>query len=170
MSLTNSYLELFMKVAHDIPLGALDTSTISDAIIILDIDGTITSTRLSYISPEIRATIDALKKTNDVFVFSNNVDNERNLTVADDLDLPYLNSSASKPFPKVIEALSNPHHKPIIVIGDRWLTDGWFAHNIGARFIKVCRVTDPEDGLIFKIVYFIDDALDFFIKRIKRRA
>jgi HAD superfamily phosphatase (TIGR01668 family) len=157
-----------MKATCDIPLGELDTTSITDSIIILDIDGTLTDTRQSYIAPAIRATIEKLKEHNEVYIFSNNVDGERNLAVATDLDTPYLPSDCRKPFPGVIKALSNPHHKEVIIIGDRWLTDGWFAHNIGASFIKVTRLCTREDGIIFWIVYIADDVLDFFIKRINR--
>lgn len=159
-----------MVFITDIPLGALDTTAILDNIVILDIDGTLTDTRQVYISPEIRETIEKLKQHNEVYVFSNNVDSKRNLAVAKDLDVPYLNSSARKPFPSVMDALANPHHKPVVIVGDRWLTDGWFAYNIGGTFIKVQRITHADDWLIFKFVYWVDDVFDFFMKRINRRV
>jgi HAD superfamily hydrolase (TIGR01662 family) len=159
-----------MQITTDIPLDTLDTSLFSDTIIIVDIDGTLTDTRESYVSPEIHATIQRLKQNNEVYIFSNNLNSTRNHAVAKSLDTPYLNSSCRKPFAGVIKNLSNPQHKKIVAIGDRWLTDGWFAHNIGADFVKVRRITKPSDYFIFKVVYLLDDMLGLIIKLMNRRV
>jgi predicted HAD superfamily phosphohydrolase YqeG len=52
---------------------------------------------------------------------------------------------------------SGPHS--YLVIGDKFLTDGLFAKNIGGKFIKVQRKVFGQESLLAKLVNFIDDIL-----------
>jgi hypothetical protein len=48
---------------------------------------------------------------------------------------------------------------PIVVIGDKYLTDGRFANNVKATFVKVRRIIGTTEGLNVRIAYWIDDLM-----------
>ena len=71
--------------------------------IVLDIDGTLVSAGQWAPPPGVVAAVERLKKDNDVFLFSNKNIPTRNGKVAEALDVPLLDSSAKKPFPRVLK-------------------------------------------------------------------
>ena len=120
----------------------IDVSDITDAIIFLDVDGTLTPDHNSAIPQNALRKITEVKQKNQVILLSN-----RNLKF-----------SHRKPRKKILESI-NHKDKSLVVIGDKFLTDGLFAKNIGARFIKVRRLVAPQENILNRTIYFTDDIL-----------
>lgn len=153
----------------DATLEFLDTLLISGATIILDIDGTITADAKADISAGVARAIQSLTHRNAVYLFSNHEDDIRNQEVARRLGLPFLDTLHRKPSRKVIEAIPACHRdRPLVVIGDRFTTDGLFARRTGARFIKVGRVLSSSDRKFTKFAYFIDDCVAWILTKGRR--
>lgn len=110
----------------------------SGAVIFLDVDGTLRPDGDQKMSPEVLKKLDELRARNEVLLTSNK------------------ENRAKKPSRKAAEGVNTAGRKAI-VIGDKFLTDGLFAKNIGAEFIKVGRKTSGNESLFVKITYLIDD-------------
>ncbi len=54
--------------------------------------------------------------------------------------------------------IPNPHHKPVVVIGDLVLTDGIFARLTGSHFVYVQHLRHKSDTWLVKLMYLVDDA------------
>ena len=52
-----------------------------------------------------------------------------------------------------------PRSKELLVIGDKFLTDGLFAKNIGAEFIKAKRKISGQESILIKLINLFDDLL-----------
>src|SRR3989338_8580070 len=137
----------------------LDIDKLKGYLILLDIDGTLTHNRLSAME---RATIEKvkeLKKHNVIYLVSNRNDHARNKKVGECANVEYLETNLRKPSTRIVKLLKNPLKKPLLVIGDKFLTDGIFAKRIHAKFIKVKRLTSYKDGSFMIAVYFLDDLM-----------
>ncbi|HBI33700.1 MAG TPA: hypothetical protein DEA43_00285 [Candidatus Moranbacteria bacterium] len=130
---------------------------ISNSIIILDIDGTIVSDSEYHIEEDILELISDLKKENTLYLCSNSKDSKRNTKIAEILNVPLINSPHKKPNKAIIDYINNEEKKNIIVIGDKFLTDGIFSKNINAKFIKVRRISNQKERFIIKLINIIDD-------------
>mgnify|MGYP002813994512 CR=1 FL=1 len=62
-----------------------------------------------------------------------------------------------KPSKNILELVDESPFKDKLVIGDKFLTDGLFAKNIGAEFTKVARIESENDRFYIKFLYWIDD-------------
>jgi|GEM_PF-12527 len=143
----------------------IDPEAIRGFLILLDIDGTIAPDGSASVAPVILQKIAALRSANDV-VFCSNKNNcqTRNQNISDQVGISCLNIPHKKPSRKVLDYLPNPRQLPLLVIGDKFLTDGWFAGNIGAKFIKTARLVSPSDTLVVRATYLIDDVFYFFYR------
>ncbi|OGF62464.1 hypothetical protein A2926_01920 [Candidatus Giovannonibacteria bacterium RIFCSPLOWO2_01_FULL_44_40] len=110
----------------------------SGAVIFLDVDGTLRPDGENDMSPEVLRKLDELKTKNTVHLVSNQ------------------DGKAKKPSRKVADG-TDIAGKKVIVIGDKFLTDGLFAKNIGAEFIKVRRKISGRESFFVKITYLMDD-------------
>jgi predicted HAD superfamily phosphohydrolase YqeG len=135
----------------------LDISKITNYTILLDIDGTLTHDGSDDISEEVLAAIKELQETNKIYLCSNKKNHERNHKVAEQTGIPYLETDLRKPSKKILELLPKDSPKDLLVIGDKFLTDGLFAHNIKAKFLKVGRITSSSSTFFTKLTYLIDD-------------
>lgn len=133
---------------------SLPVDDLSGVSVILDVDNTVLASGEEEVREEAKHKVkQLLEKGNAVYLCSNFKDHHRNERVAHDLGIPYIRSSYLKPSSKVIESL--PLHQPIVVIGDKFLTDGLFAKNIQAEYRKVRSVlskSEPVYGLISVII------------------
>lgn len=134
-----------------------DFSGITNKTIILDVDGTICQDDLLKVEDPVKSVIAKLKETNQIYLFSNKPSRDRTKVLAEELGINFLNSPFKKPNKKVIESLPQQHQKNYLVVGDKFVTDGLLAKNIGATFIKVKNLTGPDDGFFLKTIYFIDN-------------
>ncbi len=135
----------------------LDIKNIKNRLVILDIDGTIVADGGEEIDKKMLDKISELKINNRVYIYSNRGNNLRNKKMSDTTGVPYINSQYKKPSKKILEGLDNVQNLPRLVIGDKILTDGLFAKNIKAEFIKVKRVASLDDRIFARILYTADD-------------
>ena len=127
-------------------------------VIFLDIDGTLVSDKgLNFDSLVLRQ-LEKLKAKNKVFLCTNSNDKMRKVEIERRLNLPIVTHHYKKPSSKMLVELNlKPNSKELLVIGDKFLTDGLFARNIGSEFIKIKRKISGKETLIIKIINFLDD-------------
>ena len=126
----------------------------------MDIDGTIATADTAHAHPGVHAMIDTLKEHNSVFLFSNAFLAKRNLAMAEKLGVPYVKSHSRKPDPHIIRAIPNPEHRPVVVIGDLFVTDGLLAYFSGAKYVRVRRFVPPGETTWWHFVlYHFDDTM-----------
>lgn len=142
----------------------LDIKNITNRLVILDIDGTIVADGGEEIDKKMLDKINELKISNRVYIYSNRGNNLRNKKMSDITSVPYINSQYKKPSKKILGGLDNVQNLPRSVIGDKILTDGLFAKNIKAEFIKVKRVASPDDRIFARILYTADDFIYNFMQ------
>ncbi len=126
--------------------------------IIVDIDGTLTCPSRDDVRDDVMAVLHALQRANDVVLFSNNFDGARSRRIAASLSVPYLDASCRKPRRAVADALP-PSDRPIVVIGDKFLTDELFAVFVGARYVRVRRYMCRNDSLFARVGCVFDDVV-----------
>ncbi len=127
-------------------------------VVLLDADGTLVPDDGSLIiSRTVLDKISELKQHNTVFLCINSYDKIRKNKLEEISGLPILNKKYRKPNRKIVSVLerSGPHH--YVVIGDKFLTDGLFAKNIGGEFIKVKRKISGQESLVIKLINLGDD-------------
>lgn len=134
------------------------TENIASHYVILDVDGTLVSDASEHISDEVFRYIKNLKLSHTIYICSNG-DTKRTERIARMLDVSVL--SIRKPYDTVPTELNIHTSKGITVIGDKYLTDGIFAHKIHAHFLKVDHVRSNSDSFLVKVSYVIDDVFWF---------
>jgi decaprenyl-phosphate phosphoribosyltransferase len=121
--------------------------------LIIDVDGTLVADKKKEIDLKIIEKIKELARNNKVYLCSNSSkENAKNF--AEMANVPIL--VGKKPFfikiPEIIKKTSG-----VIVLGDKYLTDGIFAKIIGGKFIKIKRIISNDDTFFIKASYFFDD-------------
>lgn len=124
------------------------------ALIIVDVDGTLVPDRGSTLPADVRSTLRALAEVADVRLCSNALP-DRTAAFAKDAGVGHLRSSKKKPSRRVIEGIESLP-KRVVVIGDKALTDGLFAANIGAEFVKVARIRGSGESVAGRVGYALD--------------
>jgi len=140
----------------------IDTETLVNNIIILDIDGTIVADGSDNVSSEVKTKLEKLVNTNSVFLLSNKKNHERNKKIADMVGAKYIETDIRKPSYKIIKLIENFNSQKVVVVGDKFLTDGLFSKNIKASFIKINHLTAPHESLFTRLSYWFD-SLFFWI-------
>jgi predicted HAD superfamily phosphohydrolase YqeG len=142
----------------------LDPSKIKGYFIMLDIDGTLAHDRLSAVEEAIVKQVAALKKNNHIVLVSNRNDHNRNKKVAEMTKVDYLHTNIRKPSRRILKLIKNEGKRPLLMIGDKFLTDGLFAKRVGAKFIKVKRLESHRDSKSLKLINGFDDLVYKFFK------
>lgn len=149
----------------------LDTASIKDSLIFLDVDGTLVADNQASPSEEVLKKVKSLSLRNIVWLCSNSFNGNRNEIIHNLTKLPIIKGHR-KPSKKILSqvskedrVLSDGSARKIIVIGDKILTDGFFARRIGAEFIKVKRKIG-KDRLCVKIYNLLDNIAYTFLKKI----
>ncbi|MBT5015947.1 hypothetical protein HN748_00045 [Candidatus Peregrinibacteria bacterium] len=137
------------------PFAKTDLSKAKGFFVLLDIDGTLTYDSGVKMSEGIQKKVKELKKNNEIFLCSNRNNHQRNWQVAKILGVKYLETNHRKPSQKILKTFKTK--KPLLVIGDKFLTDGMFAKRIGAKLIMVERIRSQKETWISKLIYGIDD-------------
>lgn len=131
----------------------LDTSTITDATVLLDVDGTLVEDAGHELSPEAIEVLGKLSAHNELYLASNGP-TERTKKLAEQFGTKFL-PQLSKP--RVHTSLRALSRKPrTVVIGDKFLTDGLLALRIGAEFILVESMKHVEDARHIRASYTLD--------------
>lgn len=142
----------------------LETKNWDNKTIIVDVDGTLTMDGSSQIDEVVKVKIKELTIRNHVFLFSNRKSLKRNQNLENLLQIKFIESAHKKPNKKVLDKLGENLKTNIVVIGDKTITDGFFAKNIGAEFVKVEHLRGGSDSLMTSITYLFDDILANFIQ------
>jgi len=136
----------FSKLVHDL----------HDATVFLDVDGTLVNDKLDTADPETLEKLAALARDNDVYLASNGPES-RTRAMAEAAGVTPL-PKLRKPLPH--EAIRSIERRDrVVVIGDKFLTDGLFALAIGAEFVKVARLQGASDRLGARLAYLLDDVV-----------
>ncbi|MEA3449963.1 MAG: HAD hydrolase-like protein [Patescibacteria group bacterium] len=141
----------------------IDTDKYKNYNIIIDIDGTLCAEGESLIGEREKRAVNLLKKNNLIYIFSNNPDKIRSRDIADQVECKYLEAPHKKPCKKIINYLPKSN-QPILIIGDKFLTDIIFARRIKADYILVESLRSDNDRFLVRIFNFVDD---FIVKVMK---
>jgi decaprenyl-phosphate phosphoribosyltransferase len=142
----------------------LEISYFKDAIVFLDIDGTITGDKSKVIGKSERSKVDEIKQTaKEIFLVSNGLP-ERTKEVAGSLGVSYLTTGHFKPNPKVLNKL---HHNGGIVVGDKFMTDGLLSVFTGLPFLKVKNLLHEKEGIVNRGIYFVDNFLYYIFESLR---
>lgn len=133
----------------------IDERKLQGAILLIDIDGTITHEGNLSIDPPALQKLRSLKAHCDVYLCSNG-SVERTRALANDTGVSYIESVHRKPSRRVVEKIDKAD-KRVVVIGDKAMTDGLLAVNIGAEFLQVKRLRHLNDSFITRIIYLVDN-------------
>jgi predicted HAD superfamily phosphohydrolase YqeG len=130
-----------------------------DALVALDVDGTIVADSEDSVSPAVLAQVRAMKAAcNEIQLCSNSrrPDYAARLNrLAAQLEITVCPVPFRKPSTSAVAALDRKS-RALIVIGDKDLTDGLLARRVSARFIKVRRKLDPADRLASRMANVFD--------------
>jgi len=144
----------------------------SEKIILLDVDGTLVEDSSHEVEVGVVKMVDELKLNNVVYLCTNSMDKDRNSVIEEKLSLKIVNLMHKKPNKRILQELSVKHGEidpsKIIVIGDKYLTDGVFAKNIGAKFIKVERITAGYEKIHIKLFNIFDDLVYKSLRFLKK--
>jgi predicted HAD superfamily phosphohydrolase YqeG len=131
-----------------------------NALVILDVDGTIVPDCGRRASEAVVRKVTELKRLgNQVLLCSNSRRSdyaERLAALRVQLDVNACPAPSRKPS-KLALAGVEPGGRALVVIGDKDLTDGLLARRVGARFIKVRRKLDPADRFVSRLANLLDD-------------
>jgi len=140
----------------------LNIDNFAESIVVLDVDGTLVFDGDLALSTDTILKIKELSNISKVYLFSNG-DVSRTKKISNDCGVYFLESEYKKPSAKVAESLIINDEK-LFVIGDKFITDGLFASNIGASFVHVDRIMSGQENFFNKIIYILDSIFGFFIK------
>ena len=127
---------------------------VSGSVIYLDVDGTLVTDGHTSISPEVQRDVLLLSEKNRVILASNGNDT-RTKALAGRLGVEHV-SGCHKPFPNKLQRATAKDNN-IIVIGDKYITDGLLAVFLKGAFYRSSRLTSSKDSLVTQVVNQIDD-------------
>ena len=124
--------------------------------ILLDIDGTLACDKGTDLSLFVKNKIDEIKAHSDIYLCSNGK-KDRNRQMANTLGVSLVESNYRKPDSKYIKYIKF-NHQNTIVVGDKYIIDGFFAVNIGAEYLNVeKKKKSKNDSISIKVTYLLDD-------------
>ncbi|MBI3571960.1 UbiA family prenyltransferase [Candidatus Kaiserbacteria bacterium] len=133
----------------------IDFESLRGKVILLDLDGTLVPDGEAVLLPQEAHALAELSSRAQVYLVSN-----KGLTREPELVVRYgikaIASPHKKPSARILDDVLLPD-APRVVIGDKVVTDGWFAKQIGATFIHVERLMNGEESFIVRLIYALDD-------------
>ncbi|MBT6068511.1 hypothetical protein HOG48_02025 [Candidatus Peregrinibacteria bacterium] len=140
----------------------LDVKLFKKCLIFLDIDGTLVADNEDVPTADVIKKTKELAEQNEVWLCSNSLNHKRNVAVKKATSLPMI-KGYRKPNKKILTCVPKASlDLKMVVIGDKVLTDGFFAFRIKANFIKVKRKLG-NDRFHIKLYNSVDDiAFKFF--------
>ncbi len=124
--------------------------------VLLDVDGTLVPDRSEDLTDEVAAAVAKWNETHRVLLCSNSPNRARIQRLAGRLGCGVGNGRYRKPDRRVLQEAGNPAG-PILVVGDRTLTDGIFAWRIGAAFTRTLPRRVARERLGARVAYLVDD-------------
>lgn len=146
---------------RDLPLTEL-----SGATVVLDVDGTLLPDRDIRLHASVREHLALLASSARVYLASNARGGARLDALASGMPVRVIRSRHRKPDTRVLRDLEQAG--PLIVVGDKYLTDGLLAAFLKARFIKVRPLMSGGERLSVRLAYLLDpllgSAVCFFVR------
>lgn len=139
----------------------LDPEEFRGATVFLDIDGTLVPDGEETLDPAEAYTLSALTEVAQVYLLASK-EFHRIHALAERYGAEAIVTAYMKPSPRIAEGIALPS-RPRYVIGDKVLTDGWFASRIGARFVRVERLVDGSESFAVRALSVADLVLWAFI-------
>lgn len=142
----------------------IEAADIREKYILLDVDGTIAADHSENVIKEDLDMIRHLEVHNQVVLLSNNRRRGRIKRISKVTNLEYLKTKHKKPNIKILKDIEKDQRRKILVIGDKVLTDVFFAKRIKSPYIKVKRIESRSDRWFVRIYYLFDDFIYFVIR------
>lgn len=139
----------------------IDSQTIKNSVILLDIDGTLKPDGAA-LATGVREKVEELNQINEIYLCTNKKNHPINRNLAANLGVKYLESNWRKPNPRLISYLELKK-RPLVIIGDKFLTDGLLAYFVDAQFIWVKRLRSFNEGRSKRFSYWLDNWLGRFL-------
>ena len=136
---------------------------ITNSTILLDVDGTLLPDGADILSPLTLDVVRNLARENTVYLVSNGTNRERVERFARECGVSVAPRGVPAGKPRVRAAEGIPRDKPLVVIGDKVLTDGLFARFLGAHFIMVESHRGGAESPLVKLWYVLDKAVSWFL-------
>lgn len=133
--------------------------TISDMIVLLDIDGTLVPDGYVECPAAVQEKIKEFQRKNTVYLCTNTRRMERVIDLETFLGVPAVSHVYKKPSKKVIKDIDID--RPVAVIGEKFLTDFLFAKRIGAKFIQVKRKVSGRERPSTRLANWIDGIVSY---------
>ena len=151
-------------------LENISEQDIQSRTILLDIDGVLMADGENMIRPEILPYAAQLVAHNDVFLVSNSYRDHRCEHAAATLNTPWVKTPYKKPNTKILRHIDYDQTKPLLVIGDKFFTDGLFAQYLKAEgFLIQDRLVSKKDSFLAVLAYTFDDVASSVLRRVYSR-
>lgn len=138
----------------------LDPKIFQGTTVLLDLDGTIVPDGAVVLANGEDETLRRIVAVaGRVIVVSNNLRN-RDVVLKEHYRLHVALGSAKKPSKNAVGEFV--FEEPTVVVGDKYITDGMFAHNLRARFIHVRRLENDSESFFVRMSYALDSLFKFF--------
>src|SRR3989344_5044283 len=156
----------------------LDERSFDGAILIIDVDGTITNDKSMIVDADAERKLRALAARNRVYLCSNGPDKERVKAFAERTGTQYLESIHKKPSARLFKDIPDSAGKRLVVIGDKHLTDDRFhigmIYHMDDLYGHVARMAKPimpyirlmrpsqwiKNLLVFAPIFFADHVFE----------
>lgn len=144
---------------------SIQKENICDHTVLLDIDGVVMADGEEELNEEVLPYIQKLISDNEVWLVSNSRRKGRTPQVAKMLGVSWADTKMRKPDPRILRHISSENNRSLMVIGDKFLTDGLFALAIKSqgRILKK-RLKSKKDRLFAVFAYTLDDLISGFLK------
>jgi predicted HAD superfamily phosphohydrolase YqeG len=148
----------------------IPAESLRGSIVVLDVDGTLVPDCGTDLPKETADALTTLSSVATVYLCSNAQSPVRLDAFGSVTGANVVHTSYKKPSLKVLTGIPLPEGKRVVVIGDRYLTDGLLAKRLGAEFIMVKRLRDNRERLFVRILYVLDALLGPTVCSLGRRA
>ncbi len=125
------------------------------ALVVLDVDGTLVADGEDVMSEAVYAALCALARSTDVYVCSNKRREGRVLRLVAGTGAHALETRYRKPNPRVLASVEQTG-KRVVVIGDKYLTDGLLAVCIRGAFYRVRTVRQVPESWTVTLALAVD--------------
>lgn len=135
--------------------------------VFLDVDGTLVPDGGSVVDPSVRDAVVRWKASHRVLLCSNTPQRSRVDAIAHQLGCEVANRRFRKPNPEILREAGSPTG-PVLVVGDRGVTDGLFARRIKAGFIRTLPRRSRTDRPMARLAYLLDDLASAILRTVLR--
>lgn len=132
----------------------LSLDTLANMTVILDVDGTLLADGASVLTASSRDAVARLAAQSQVYLCSNARASTRLDALAVGIPVQIIRSPYKKPDPRVLLGVAD--RGSMVVVGDKFLTDGLLAAQTKVPFLKVRTISDGKERMFVRIAYLFD--------------